>query len=1157
MRSYWVGVGATNTVILMMEGRLEECFAAVGDAPEISQQRIIAKQPSWELLDKSPQGLLLLALNKEQVPEISDDGKPGSSINRTRNKRRGGKRRGRMNAKLNPVEMLEPAEDVAFSESQPDAYRLAVLLVHKTLNADSWDVELDPVLTELRQSCENGIHPIWAKLAEKTPILAQMAAFKAVRPKIVKSLELNAAWLSATNIDPQNMAQLATLINTPLGLSIDSETELALSRLQKTLENRKSNQGSEWFARNQLNSLKSLTGQGVLVSAILLAAGGNSSAESKLEEAIEEVPAAKEAIEGMQLLLSLRSGNSENAVKAIDFPGEHGLASALKVVGWQTIDLQSAVGLKEKQISLGLEIINSAGLIAENLLWAKLSVMHSSSDIEESENLLSSMKIVEAEHLQIALDVLSKSKSESGTLWLAEQINGLGADALVSVTESVKLPLELRSSAAKKLQAMDKGKWKKVLPHLVPLYILESDSVMLTKSLMAINESTSYPWETILAYHLHPAISNNNTVEWLNESHAEAIALIGDVKTPECFTPLVISLLSVLEGLPDDYRVVMAEILDRNGYKAFNACRFSFSNPDAYIRSSDLEKLNQSISDVELSNLERELFNAVVENITLNIATLVIEREKSVDEMKRIDLIISKSTLRQCFREAVDGMVFEQLVPLPSLVSWYQSNDPANIHHIIAKGAVLAAKGDRIGAARAFSQAGTNNSILDYDQRMPLLRSSIIHFVHAGAWKDAHQLLQSEAALGTALTPKFKLYLNSSYLSNQGQQEKATSIIRDFVVYDRIIESEDVEGNIQTETRKEWSLEDLDRLMRYAPSRKLPTEPFCGRVRAALTKVEQQSRRGRRSKVFEIERRFDEYTKENNLDDLYDMASEMAEDEPTKGLGILERAIVGGHFSSRLVSTLRDSMKSLFQRYHSSIPVRERRHLTGLGLKPLVFVDTNILIDAVHAKIGEKLGLSHDLRLERSTSGHFHHMLRRFSNNNEILLFVSEVAESELRNYVFGSNRVRKNFKGIHINPNSWEEATSEASMTEIVANVLKEFRTWSPPHSRPEDSFMEEDVDNFYLQHEEVYDQLTVDRKARNPKAIRFEIGGSAPIYPEEGDQKLMLEAANLAALSLNKIGVILVASRDSDFTHVTRALEDSFGFSVVKNTRELQNWL
>lgn len=1158
MRSYWAGDGATSAVNQMMESRLGECLAVAGEVPEMNRQRIAANHPSWGLLDKPWQGLLLLALKEEPIPEIDDDAKPGSSLNRSRSKRRkSGARRGRMNAKVNPIDLLESMEDIAFAEDKLPAYRLATLLVHKTLNPDNWDDGLESVLAELRSKCEKGIHPVWRKMAEKTPILAQLAAFKEVKPKVETSVDLDKKWLSEINIDPQNLSQLAILVNLPLGLTLTSDVELSISRLQKTFETRKSNHGTEWFARNQQAKLKNLEGQASLFSAILLSAAGDSKAGEMFDIAAKEVPSAVKTIERMQLLSSLRGGNSDGANDAIDLADENGLNRALNFAGWQAISLADAKKFKPSKLKKGLEIIESFGNSADNLHWANLAVLLKDGKGKEAEKQLSSMKIVDAEHLQIALDVLSSSGSESGAQWLAEQIEGLGADALVSVTESSDLPLELRSSAAKKLQNLDKGKWKKVLPHLVPLYILESDSEMLAKSLSAIGNVDNYAWETLLAYHLHPATSNQQTVNWLNESHAEAISLIGDKDSPKVLTPLVIALLSVLEGLPSDHRVVMAERLDRKGFQAFNACRFAFSDSNAFIRNTDLENLTQSISEADFSSLEKALFTCVVENITLNIATLVIERDKSVEEMKGIDSLISQNVLRQCFREAVDGMVFEQLVPLPSLVTWYQSNDPANIHHTIARAAVLADKGDRIGAARAFSQAGSSNKVLDYDQRMPLLRSSLIHFVHARAWKEAYNLLQNQAALRSALTPKFKLYLQASYITVEGDQEKATSLIRDFVAFEREIEIEDVEGNVRTETRREWSLEDLDRLMRYAASRKLPTEPFCGRVRAALTRVEKQGRRGRRSRIHDIEKKFEECIKDNDLDNLYDMASEMADDDPVKGLGLLERAIVGGSFSKRLVDKLRISMKGLFQRNHSQISVRDRRHLTGLGLRPLVFVDTNILIDSIHAKIAEVLGLSHDLRLERSTSSHFHHMLRRFSTNDRIYLFVSDVAEAELRNYAFNSSRIRNNFRGIHINPDSWEEVTSDSSMKGIVDGVLKDFRTWRPPHSRPDDTFSEGDLDEFYLRHEEVYDHLTVDRKARNPNAIRFEIAGSNPIYPEEGDQKLMLEAANLAALPLNKIGVILVASRDSDFTHVTRALEDSFGFSVVKNTRELQNWL
>jgi hypothetical protein len=47
------------------------------------------------------------------------------------------------------------------------------------------------------------------------------------------------------------------------------------------------------------------------------------------------------------------------------------------------------------------------------------------------------------------------------------------------------------------------------------------------------------------------------------------------------------------------------------------------------------------------------------------------------------------------------------------------------------------------------------------------------------------------------------------------------------------------------------------------------------------------------------------------------------------------------------------------------------------------------------------------------------------------------------------------------------------------------------------------------------------------------------------------------MAGMSLPKIGSIIVASQDSDFTHVTRAFEDEFGFTVAKNTKQLRQLL
>ncbi len=64
-----------------------------------------------------------------------------------------------------------------------------------------------------------------------------------------------------------------------------------------------------------------------------------------------------------------------------------------------------------------------------------------------------------------------------------------------------------------------------------------------------------------------------------------------------------------------------------------------------------------------------------------------------------------------------------------------------------------------------------------------------------------------------------------------------------------------------------------------------------------------------------------------------------------------------------------------------------------------------------------------------------------------------------------------------------------------------------------------------------------------------RTEINGKS-IYPEKGDRDIMCDAALLASLPLQEIGSILVATRDSDFRLVSRALEEKYGFGVVSES-------
>ena len=52
-----------------------------------------------------------------------------------------------------------------------------------------------------------------------------------------------------------------------------------------------------------------------------------------------------------------------------------------------------------------------------------------------------------------------------------------------------------------------------------------------------------------------------------------------------------------------------------------------------------------------------------------------------------------------------------------------------------------------------------------------------------------------------------------------------------------------------------------------------------------------------------------------------------------------------------------------------------------------------------------------------------------------------------------------------------------------------------------------------------------------------------------------IMCDAALLALSPLQEIGSILVATRDSDFRLVSRALQEKYGFGVVSDAQQLNS--
>ena len=98
---------------------------------------------------------------------------------------------------------------------------------------------------------------------------------------------------------------------------------------------------------------------------------------------------------------------------------------------------------------------------------------------------------------------------------------------------------------------------------------------------------------------------------------------------------------------------------------------------------------------------------------------------------------------------------------------------------------------------------------------------------------------------------------------------------------------------------------------------------------------------------------------------------------------------------------------------------------------------------------------------------------------------------------------------------------------------------------------------------HRSIYKQVTIFKARRGgadkrttPTEDGMEIS-EAGIFPEPGDLDIMKTASKLASDCLEQVGAVVIATRDSDFTLLARALEETLGIGVAKNAIELAQWL
>ena len=159
-----------------------------------------------------------------------------------------------------------------------------------------------------------------------------------------------------------------------------------------------------------------------------------------------------------------------------------------------------------------------------------------------------------------------------------------------------------------------------------------------------------------------------------------------------------------------------------------------------------------------------------------------------------------------------------------------------------------------------------------------------------------------------------------------------------------------------------------------------------------------------------------------------------------------------------------------------------------------------------------------------------------------MVLYVPPAAEGEFMHRAKTSQSVLNLFSNMYIDKSVWEDRIDDQFLAKRARAVLSTFDTWSKDTSKGDSVAL----DGFLLKHRDVFFLIDEQKRKIGKAPARTSINGEE-IYPEKGDRDIMSDAASIAAACHADIGSVLVATRDSDFRLVSRALEEEFGFGVV----------
>jgi len=1119
------------------EDFLLECLnvaVKAGDAPE-KRRRKAMDTASWDLLEKKWKGLLLIALNKEEISN-----KDSSS---QRNRRTRG--RGRRVRKSSAEDWVEGIKELISSDESP-GYRLSAMLVQRDRLGAGWNATWDSELEKMRNSCVEGIHPVWARLGMEAPLLAEMQSYPEVRVA-EKKVGNTTDWIAAARIDPLKRESLSKWLGMKIPHPLTANLQLSVQRVNKSLK-----------GKGKLTEIPAdfsdFEGDCVLIRALVGIHVNDGRCSEDLLTLIETGGPLATIAKDQLALVNLRAGDFQSWKDCHQVQGDDALSVVMRRQSW--ITLPEDTGLSAEEIETGVQLIG-VGEGHNTLMWNLVAAHLREGNQEGALQTISELNIVDSKRLQLVLELIESSGDEVLIERLSEDINRIDSVGLELIIQTEGVPLQVRSSAIIEIQ--DRGDYGSEHFQEIALNVFtdSGDAVRIGLILMKMEDgATMHPHRTLLVHHLLPGNADKELCKWVLNARPRAIEALANEHSG-VLSETAIGLVKLLEGAPADLAAIQSRIGgNREAIRAFNQCRQAMlKGGDGLVQADRLDKLQSSISNSSLSGVELRLFSAVLDQLRFNRAIRLLEDHRiqsTSSAISTLDSLVGANPRKQIVDVVRQVVLEHDSIAIPSFAEWHRRHAGSSAWNKIIF-ASIEEKAEKYESAGRYLRDASQDNSFEFENRVRLGRRALIAFAHAGKYSMAVEMLNAQPALQSAITGIFQLYLHVCADAVQQQPESARRRLLDWISNTEVVSEENAEGEEIKRERTTYPSDELDLLFTYPNTRGLPKDLWQGRVRATKRSLS-SDRRSQRSR---LEDRFQGILDDKaGVEEIEAVAREAAELNPTQGLMMFERAMNSGQFSVSQMKALLRIQNGIFRLNESSLPIRVRRKLRHLTLKPLVLVDTNLLIDAAKDRIG--LLLDQEGGIETDVRGSFHRTILYKSTAGMIELSVPPAAENEFKKMMGNIERVRTLFDDMWMNEIEWVEKVTRSAVEKVCNEVLSDFNTWKPgPASQSDDyiSEFEEKTVAFMVEHRKTYLEIVDSNYSTKVLSKRTKIGKDA-IYPERGDRDIMREAAMVANSMHKGIGAVLVATRDSDFWIVRRSLEETFGFGVVRTARELSQW-